>query len=72
MEFDENTILNLVLTVSETNVILTHLSKGTFESVAPVIGKIRDQAEKQAQQKPASETKTEATLSDGENFGGND
>lgn len=70
MEFQEDTNLKFVLTVAETNVVLTHLSKGTFETVSPVIAKIREQAMQQANAAP--EEKAAATLTDGDTYGGND
>lgn len=39
--------VTLTLTVQEVNVILAMLGKGQFDVVFPVIGKVKNQAEKQ-------------------------
>ena len=47
--------LNFQLTLDETNIILAALGKVPYEASAPVIDKLRQQAQPQLQQAPAQE-----------------
>lgn len=52
--------LTFTLTLDQTNVILAALGKQSFETVAPVIDSIRQQAQPQLQAAEQQETQTEA------------
>ena len=51
-------MLKFELTLDETNMILTALSKAPYEQVAGLIDKIRDQAQPQLNQAPTQPTES--------------
>jgi len=52
--------LNFVFTLDQTNIILAALGKQTFETVAPIIDSIRQQAQPQLQAAEQQESQPEA------------
>ena len=53
----DNIVIDLKLTVAQINVILSHLSRGTYVEVQPIVDEIRVQAAPQLnpQPQPAAE-----------------
>lgn len=61
----ENFVLDLKLTVAQVNVILTHLGRGAYLEVQPVVDEIRNQAAPQLAnaQPPASQEEAQQLAS---------